>query len=293
LYNRTAHKLDEQLSELAGISAFTCPTGSNRVERVELNHYRVGSGPPLVLIHGIGSRWQMWEPVLGRLAVERDVIALDLPGFAASPMPPAGTPAGTASLTRLVGGFLDELGLERPHVAGNSLGGLLALELAKQGRVASATTLSPAGFHNPRELVYQKISLKLTVRGARLLAPRAHRLTASPLVRTLMYSQVLARPRLLGAADAAASAEALAGAPWFDATLDAFTDEPFSGGEQIQVPVTIGWGAKDRLLLPRQAPRAVRRIPGARLVMLKGCGHVPTYDDPEQVARVLLEGSRN
>ena len=260
---------------------------------MDLNHHRAGDGPPLVLIHGIGSRWQMWEPVLPRLATERDVIALDLPGFAASPMPPPGTPAGTASLTRLVSGFLDELGLERPHVAGNSLGGLVALELAKQGRVASATTLSPVGFHNSRELVYQRISLKLTVHGARLLAPRAHRLTASPLVRTLMYSQVVARPRLLGAADAAASAEALAAAPWFDDTLEALDDNgAFSGGEQIKVPVTIAWGAKDRLLLPRQARRAVRMIPGARLVMMPGCGHVPTYDDPEQVAHVLLDGSR-
>jgi len=57
--------------------------------------------------------------------------------------------------------------------------------------------------------------------------------------------------------------------------------------------VTIAWGTKDRLLLPRQARRAARSIPGARLVMLSGCGHVPTYDDPEQVARVLLDGSRS
>ena len=65
----------------------------------------------------------------------------------------------------------------------------------------------------------------------------------------------------------------------------------FAGGERIAVPVTIAWGAKDRLLLPRQARRAARAIPRARIVLLEGCGHVPTYDDPEQVARVLLEGS--
>ena len=55
---------------------------------MRLNYHRAGSGEPLVLIHGIGSRWQVWEPVLDRLAAERDVVALDLPGFAASPMPP-------------------------------------------------------------------------------------------------------------------------------------------------------------------------------------------------------------
>jgi pimeloyl-ACP methyl ester carboxylesterase len=259
---------------------------------VELNHHRVGTGPPLVLIHGIGSRWQMWEPVLRGLCAERDVIALDLPGFGASPMPPPGTPPGVASLTRLVGEFLDELGVQQPHVAGNSLGGRIALELAKQGRVRSATGLSPAGFYNDREASYAQMSLKLTVRSSRLLAPRVDRLTASPLVRTLTFSQVVAKPRLLGAADAAASVRALAEAPWFDDTLPAIADERFANGEAIQVPVTIAWGAKDRLLLPRQARRAVRMIPGARLVMLTGCGHVPTYDDPQQVARVLLDGSR-
>jgi pimeloyl-ACP methyl ester carboxylesterase len=292
LYKGSAQKLDEQLSELAGMSACTCPPGSNKVAGVDLNHYRVGSGPPLVLIHGIGSRWQVWDPVLRRLAAERDVIALDLPGFGASALPPPGTPPGLASLTRLVGEFIDGLGVQQPHVAGNSLGGLISLELAKQGRVRSATGLSPAGFYNDKEAAYARRSLKITVRTSRLLAPRVDRLTASPLVRTLTFSQVVAKPRMLGAADAAAQVRALAEAPWFDDTLPAIADERFTGGEAIQVPVTIAWGTKDRLLLPRQGRRAVRMIPGARLVMLTGCGHVPTYDDPEQVARVLLDGSR-
>jgi pimeloyl-ACP methyl ester carboxylesterase len=274
------------------MSACICPRGSNRVCLVDLNHHRGGSGPTLVLIHGIGSRWQVWEPVLRRVASERDVIALDLPGFGASPMPPPGTPPGLPSLTRLVAEFLDGLGVQQPHVAGNSLGGWIALELAKQGRVRSATGLSPAGFYNDREAAYARLSLKSTVRTARLLAPRADRLTASPLVRTLTFSQVVAKPRILGAADAAASVRALAEAPWFDDTLPAIAAERFAGGEAIQVPVTIAWGAKDRLLLPRQGRRAVRMIPGARLVTLTGCGHVPTYDDPDQVARVLLDGSR-
>ena len=258
---------------------------------MDLNHHRVGSGPPLVLIHGIGSRWQVWEPVLRRLASERDVIALDLPGFGASPMPAPGTPPGIASLTRLVGEFLDGLGVQQPHVAGNSLGGLISLELAKQGRVRSATGLSPAGFYNDREAAYARRSLKITVRTSRLLAPRVDRLTPrrwcarsrSPRSSPSRGCWVPPMPRL--------GARAGRG-PWFDDTLPAIADDRFTGGEAIQVPVTIGWGAKDRLLLPRQGRRAVRMIPGARLVTLTGCGHVPTYDDPEQVARVLLDGSR-
>src|SRR4051812_50074003 len=81
-----------------------------------LAYVRRGSGPPLVLVHGIGSQWQMWEPVLDRLARERDVVALDLPGFGDSP-PLPGTPSVEA-LARAVADFLGELGIERPHTAG-------------------------------------------------------------------------------------------------------------------------------------------------------------------------------
>jgi pimeloyl-ACP methyl ester carboxylesterase len=257
---------------------------------VPLNYHRAGAGDPLVLIHGIGSRWQVWEPVLDRLAVERDVIAIDLPGFAASPMPPAGTTAGLASLTRLIVEFLNDLGVERPHAGGNSLGGWLALDLARQGAVRSATALSPAGFHNRAEGVYQRVSLALAVRGARMVARRPGRLT-DPRLRKALFGQMAARPGKIPDADVVPTLRALADAPWFDDTLVALIDQHFTGGEQIQVPVTIAWGQHDRLLLPRQAPRAARWVPRARMVTLWGCGHVPTYDDPEQVARVLLEGS--
>lgn len=160
-----------------------------------INYHRAGSGEPLLLIHGLGSRWQMWNPVLPMLAAQREVIAIDLPGFGESPMPVPGTRAGVASLTRLVTGFLDDLGLDRPHVAGNSLGGRLALELAKAGRARSATALSPAGFDNDREAVFQRLSLTASVRAVRLLAPAAPLLVATAAGRTLLLGQ--ARQRLV------------------------------------------------------------------------------------------------
>src|SRR5437763_425607 len=121
----------------------------------------------------------MWEPVLGRLEHEREVVAIDLPGFAGSPMPEPVPPPGALSLTGLVSEFLDEIELARPHVAGNSLGGWIALELAKLGRVSSVSALSPAGFQNRAEAIYQRASLWTGVRGARTLAPRADRLMRS------------------------------------------------------------------------------------------------------------------
>ncbi len=259
---------------------------------MQLNYHRTGRGEPLVVMHGIGMRWQAFSPVLPRLAAERDVIAVDLPGFGASPMPPAGTAAGAQSLTNLVAEFLSEIGVERPHAAGNSLGGWVSLELAKQGLVRSATGLSPAGFHNDRERIFQRASLATTRRACRLIAPYADRLMRPRLARAVFSGQYFAHPTRISAEDIVANIGAVARAGWFDETLHAITSaERFGGGEQIVVPVTIAWGDKDRLLLPRQAPRAHRAIPTARMATLRGCGHVPMSDDPEQVARVLLEGS--
>ena len=258
---------------------------------MQLNHHRGGSGEPLVLIHGIGSRWQMWEPVLESLEREREVVAIDLPGFGASPMPRPVPPPGPLSLTGLVSEFLEEIGLSQPHVAGNSLGGWVALELAKLGRASSATALSPAGFHNRAEAIYQHASLWTAVRGARALAPSADRVMRSASARKVGFRQFSAHPERISSEDAAESVRALAHAPWFDQTVPAITADQFQGGEQIEVPTTIAWGERDRLLLPRQARRAFHRIPRARVLTLWDCGHVPTYDDPDQVAGVLLEGS--
>jgi pimeloyl-ACP methyl ester carboxylesterase len=256
-----------------------------------LVHHRGGSGEPLVLIHGIGSRWQVWNPVLPYLEPERDVIALDLPGFGASPMAPHDQPPGLETLTNSVIGLLDELGLEQPHVAGNSLGGWLSLELAKRGRARSATCLSPAGFWSGGEGVLSRVSLFIARRAARLALPYADWLTATPLRRKLAFGQMVARPDLMPATDAALHLRGLAEAPSFDETLIAMIGTRFRHGEQLDVPVTIAWGELDRLLPPRQALWAAHLIPSARSAMLYDCGHVPTYDDPEQVARVLMEGS--
>ncbi|MGZ4166917.1 MAG: alpha/beta fold hydrolase [Solirubrobacteraceae bacterium] len=258
---------------------------------MQLNHMRTGNGEPLVLMHGIGSRWQMWEPVIGRLAERHDVIAVDLPGFGSSPMPAPGTPPGIDSLVALVSAFLAGLGVERPHAAGNSMGGLVALEMAARGLVRSATALSPAGFANRPEMAYGRGSLWLSVRLARHTARYARTMFASAAGRRLGLSLFVARPERLSPDEAAANTRALAQAPWFDETLPSLRPFEYSGTGGIAVPVTVAWGSKDRLLLPRQARRAARAIPRARVLMLHGCGHVPTWDDPEQVARVILDGA--
>jgi pimeloyl-ACP methyl ester carboxylesterase len=254
-----------------------------------LAHIRRGSGPPLVLIHGIGSQWQMWQPVLDRVAQEREVVALDLPGFGESAALP--TPPTVEALACAVEEFLDGLGLGGAHVAGNSLGGGVALEMAGKGTARSACLLSPAGFTNHREGRYARALLVESRRVAKLAAPRAELVTKSGLRRSFAFSHLCARPWQVPPDEAAGALRNLARCPGFDATFEAIEEYTFTGPQPL-CPTTVAWGEKDRLLIySRQAPRAERRLPGARHVTLTGCGHVPTWDDPEQVARVLLESS--
>ncbi|GAA2995382.1 alpha/beta fold hydrolase [Streptosporangium longisporum] len=256
---------------------------------MELAFERRGTGPSLVLLHGIGHHWQAWLPVLDRLATERDVIAVDLPGFGVSPPLPSGTPYTPESLADAIESFFAILGLRDPHVAGNSLGGYVALELASRAVVRSATALSPAGFWNRTELAYARAVLRLSRASARRLPPdRALALAGDPLGRTLTAGLMVARPAGLSPQALLAALQALGDAPGFDETLASFTG--LMPPAPPKVPVTIAWGERDRLLVRRQAVRAARWS-GQRVKLLRGCGHLPMTDDPELVARVLLEAS--
>ncbi|MGI5228852.1 alpha/beta fold hydrolase [Actinoallomurus sp. CA-142502] len=251
---------------------------------------RRGDGPPLLLMHGIGHRWQAWEPVMDRLAKEREVIAVDLPGFGASPPLPPEMPYGLDTMVTVLGEFIDKLGLDRPHLAGNSLGGLFALEAADRGLARSVTALSPAGFFTPMELRYVAAVLRACRLGAGVPEPLMRRLARSPRLRNLMFGMIYGRPDLIDVETLIADAAALHGAVGFVPTLRAGRGARFQGALR-DVPATIAWGTRDRLLRSGQAVRAQQNLPHVRFVWLRGCGHVPMGDDPDQVTKVLLEGS--
>lgn len=111
-----------------------------------LAYERTGSGEPLLLIHGIGHRRQAWAPVVEQLAEKFEVITFDLPGHGESPAFELAGRTVREAVTYELDKLRVGLGIERPHVAGNSLGGLLALEMADSGHARSVTALSPAGF---------------------------------------------------------------------------------------------------------------------------------------------------
>jgi pimeloyl-ACP methyl ester carboxylesterase len=260
---------------------------------VSLNYERRGNGEPLLLIHGTGSHWRAWEPVLDALAEEREVIAVDLPGHGGSPVAPAGTPPTAEGFARLVSAFLaEELGIESAHVAGNSMGGWAALELAKLGFACSVTALSPAGLWRERTPRYCIYSFRFSYALVRLLGRRGARLATSRAVgRTLLMGQMFGRPWRIPAGDAYAAVRNLAESPGFLAHLEANAPERFSGGRGIEAPVTVAWGTRDILLLPWQSRHPEELPPQTRFVSLPGCGHVPMHDDPDLVAHIVLDGS--
>ena len=162
-----------------------------------INYHRTGSGPPLVLLHGVGHHWQAWEPVIERLAGEFDVIACDTPGFGRSAPLPAGIEPTIPAYVDAFEWFFAELGLERPHVAGSSMGGGLALELARGRAAASATAFSPIGFWSTAEVRYCQLSLLLLGLTPSPLRAPVTALARTELGRRMLFSQTFGYPERL------------------------------------------------------------------------------------------------
>jgi len=245
-----------------------------------LAHDIRGTGPPLVLLHPLGGDRRVWDPVLEVLSAERTVVVVDLPGFGESP-PLAETPTPTA-LARVLDRFLGDLGFERPHVAGNSLGGWVALELALAGRARSVSAIAPAGLWGAP--LAPKLSAGRIIASGML--PVLTFVTARSSGRRALLGGVMVRPELVPACAAAHLVRAYATAPSFVATNNAMRGAYFDGLDRIEVPVTLAWPDHDRLV---SAP--ARLPPNVESRVLVGCGHLPMWDAPDQIARFLLDGS--
>lgn len=244
---------------------------------------RRGSGPVLALLHPLGGDRRVWEPVIDRLALERDVIAFDLPGFGESPALNGGGRPTPRAIARTVAASLDELAPGEPvHVAGNSLGGWIALELAAAWRARTVTAIAPAGLWPaplaPKSGFARKLSRVLLPVLPLMLRSRAGRRVA--LVATV-HDAAKVPP-----AAALRFVRGYALAPGFADVSAEMRAGVFAGLEHIRIPVTLAWPQFDRLIpRPAHLPATVHNV------RLAGCGHVPMWDDPEHVAAVLLAGS--
>ena len=147
-------------------------------EVTRLAYDRTGSGEPLVLLHGQGFSRRCWDPVIAGLAVDLDVITVDLPGHGDSPRQPRDHGNTPHDLAISVAELLDELGITTAHVAGNSLGGWVALELGRLHRAQTVTALSPAGLWRRRAPHHIRLAMRqarLNAKLTRRLAPNAPR----------------------------------------------------------------------------------------------------------------------
>jgi len=252
---------------------------------------RHGSGEPLVLIHGLTHRRQAWYPVLDDLAVHREVILVDLPGHGQSPDLIADGRDVPDVLRDMFKAFLDHEGLDRPHVAGNSLGGRIALEAAANGHARSVTALSPAGFwRTDQSFAHTRRIFTSAATVVDRLGPRADRLAFSRAGRRLVYGVLMSHPGRVPCdvtlGDIRGFRRAL---PALRTLLDAAT--PYTNEIDPSIPVTIAWAGRD-LVLPRwQAEVARAVLPHANHVTIRGAGHVPMRDDAKHVVRLLLRGS--
>lgn len=240
---------------------------------------RQGSGPALLLVHGIGSSHRSFLPVVEDLAADFTVHAVDLPGFGDSPMlPGAPTMRALADACAAV--------VDGPFaVAGNSLGGGIALHLALDGRARAACALCPVGFVEGWERLWLHANVRSFGVAFRPLLPFAD----NPRVRKAGTRVVLAHgDRVSGdqIREAAVDAQAAGLQPTASHALNWRAPAVSS----LPVPVTIAWGERDRLLLfAPQSARARERMPSARHVTLEDIGHVPMLDDAALSARVIRE----
>lgn len=251
-----------------------------------LNAVHKGSGPPMLLLHGIGHRWQMWTPVLDSLARDHEVVAIDLPGFGKSAPLSADTEITLDSAADIGGEVMDELGWDRAHLVGNSLGGWLAFELGVHKRALSICALAPAGLWEDPQSAERRLRFwfSLWVGASRRLTP-LHGLLRFRVARTLAMSGVFGRPWRVPADIAVGDAHNLATSA-FDETFEAGRGQRFTGGQSIDVPVTVAWHSRDPLFNAKRGTLA-ELPPHTRMVTLKGCGHVPTWDDPALVLETI------
>jgi pimeloyl-ACP methyl ester carboxylesterase len=254
------------------------------------HYHESGSGRPLVLLHGIGMSHTAWTPVTPYLTATRRIIAFDIAGFGSTPPLPGCTPPTAANLVDALDRTIRELGLEIPvDIAGNSLGGCMALEAARRGIARTVVAISPIGLWRrrpPRHVKYVFGGLRFAVTTFPGVVRAAVRV---PFLREL----ALAVPLSVGngrmpACDAVRAVDDLAAAPGFEATFEN-TRAPFSGSD-IAIPVTVAFGDRDWILTKSarhrdQLPAHTRWINAARW------GHVPMWIDAAGVARLILEGT--
>ena len=251
----------------------------------------------MVLIHGIGGSWRNWLPVLPALEREHEVLAVGLLGHHPERAFAEGVRPSVSALVDGVEREMDEAGWTTAHLVGNSLGGWVALELAKRGRARSVVVLSPGGGYVQGSLSADLTAVRLTLEHlmvSRLVLARAPALVARPRLRRMLFAGTFARPQNIDALEGLLLLRSFGGSSSFIPLLRSMKyGGPLRDLGDISAPVRIGWGTRDAVLPMRFFSSRLREeIPGVDFVELPGLGHVPMVDDPSRVAELILEWTR-
>ena len=256
-----------------------------------LNHVRAGEGPPLLLLHSLGGSLIQWSPVMDLLAAEHEVVAVDMPGFGESPELPSGVEPRAANLATAALDFYDSLGIDgKPAVSGISLGGWTAIECARQGGASAVVALCPAGFWR-RSPESSNHTVARARRGGRAVKRLFRPIMSTAGGRRRALGRFIYRAERLSPGEAEAIAKAYVTAPAYEEASTLMRAGRVEDLKGIKTPITLAWAEHDTLVRNRPLPDKVlpKRV---QQVELPGCGHVPTWDDPELVARVILAGAR-
>ena len=253
--------------------------------------HRGGTGTPLLLLHGIGAIWRAWSPVVPYLEPHHDVIVPTLAGHGGGPPLDPGVMPSVQALVDALEDELDKLGLQKVHIAGNSLGGWIGIELARRGRARSLVLFSPPGaWRSQRAINVRATGVRLSLGALGRYASNADAIAANSLLHWSLLAGQVAHPNRVPPEDLAAYIRAGGEAPIVAPLLRVIPlhqVQPLPADRDY--PVRLVWGDRD-LVLPFKhfGSPMLERLPGAELIHLSGVGHVPMSDDPARVAELIL-----
>jgi len=257
--------------------------------------YVGGTGTPLVLLHGVGGTWRVWRPVLPLLERWHAVFAPTLPGHGGAERLAPNVAPSIHALADGVAEQLDRAGIDRAHIVGNSLGGWIALELARRGRARSVVLFGPAGaWRSAARMTAVATGMRLSFVLLATQAGRAEAIARRRWTRRLLLATQVEHPDRVDPAEFAASIRAMGDSPVVAPLLRVITKNPLEHlPPDPDRPIRVVWADRDRVIpFERNGLPLLERVPGAELVRLAGVGHVPMSDDPDGVARLILEVTR-
>jgi pimeloyl-ACP methyl ester carboxylesterase len=260
-----------------------------QINEVKVNYLDYGTGPALVLLHGMAASWQWWLENIPALAQRHRVIAVDLPGFGHSEPLPA--PAEMATHARTVLDLLTQLGIESATVSGHSMGGLVAIEMfgADPRRVRDLILVDSGGVPmSGRRLAVILVGLRICVGVLqRRFIRRA--LATKPWVRRLALRAAFRDPGAMSPELAAETMPVFGGPGSVPAVAAAGRAVNATVPESITCPVLLVWGEHDAIVSPRSAHQMHDKLPNCELAVFGDAGHSPMIEFPDQFNDLALK----